>query len=224
MTQMRYFLLLVLYLVIPEGLASQSEISYFWNPRLYIGYKVSGTVSIDIQGESRLELDRNHFFTIQHERTELSSYVSWKAAVDKKWSLGYLAQRKGHLWSHRFIQQFSFVQKRENGRMGHRLVAEENLGDGSISSVRLRYRFSWERALEGDRIDLNELYLKISNEYLATFDFHFDEFEVRFAPVLGWELSRSVRIEAGPEVRIIQIQLPEREINIFGTLSWYQLF
>lgn len=107
-------------------------------------------------------------------------------------------------------QQLTLINRARKFRLRHRFRLEERFVDapGNPTSFdlrfRLRYRFSADFPLQGERLDPGEFYLNLSNELLTTasFDNGFFLWQNRSYAGLGYQFSPRQRLEAAPEWRI----------------------
>ncbi len=107
-------------------------------------------------------------------------------------------------------QQLTLISRPRKFRLRHRFRLEERFvdapGDPTAFNLRfrLRYRFSADFPLQGERLDPGEFYLNLSTELLTTasFDDGFFLWQNRNYAGLGYQFSPAHRLEAAPEWRI----------------------
>jgi hypothetical protein len=226
---MQKTVVLVAFLFLLAGIekgTAQSNTTAGILPKLNIGLKLNGPFSLNLQAESRniyFESRDNGWQNLIFDRAEFAGFLSYKAGAGTKVSLGYHLQFRNNQWSHRAIQQLSLVQRLESSRLGHRFSLEENFGEQTIQSARLRYRIVWERALSGERIDAGEWYVKIGNEYLLVFEPDPSSLEIRFVPVFGYEFNPKNKLELGPDIRYNGIFETTKNLQLFASMAWYYL-
>jgi hypothetical protein len=85
---------------------------------------------------------------------------------------------------HRITQQFVFFSKAKFIRLAHRIRLEERIFNEDFI-LRLRYRFSYDKPLQGETIDPGEYYGLIANEFLYSTNFDIDDLQNRFSIGVG---------------------------------------
>jgi len=107
-------------------------------------------------------------------------------------------------------QQLTLISRPRKFRLRHRFRLEERFVDAPGKPdafdlrFRLRYRFSADFPLQGERLDPSEFYLNLSTELLTTasFDDGFFLWQTRQYAGLGYQFSPRHRLEGAPEWRL----------------------
>lgn len=122
--------------------------------------------------------------------------------VDAKVGLGYLVRFKEGRIAHRFIQQYSFTVPRYGYRVGHMFRVDETFTPDQVIEIRLRHRISSDVSLNGEFIDPKELYLKLGNEYVYSFQGETQDLEIRFVPSLRYYFNDDNKLELVIDYRV----------------------
>ena len=125
---------------------------------------------------------------------------------------------------HRIIQQFTITQKLYSSRLLHRIRTDQTFEKDEALQLRLRYRLSWEKPLSGLKVDANEFYLKINNEYLGMLQEGKGDLEIRGLANLGYSISDSNKIESGVDYRVEQLTQKIRVHKVFLNIAFYHSF
>ena len=154
-------------------------------------------------------------------QSDQSAVIARKVGLSSKLAGGYLLRIKDGELTHRLIQQFSIVQRLPSFRLAHRLAADQTYAPGEQTEIRLRYRIGTEIALNGRSADAGELYLKINNEYLGSWQGLDFDLEIRLVPVLGYKFSDINKVELGLDNRFDSfLDRPGRRRH-WGVVAWY---
>ncbi len=159
-------------------------------------------------------------FNYNHKLTDISALISLKRTPYKSFALGYRMRAEGNNLSHQIIQQFSVVQNLNASRVGHRLSADQTF-KSDIISYRFRYRLSFEKPLNGNKIDPNEFYIKAGTEYLMKLSDNITSSEIRAVSLLGYEIEDSNKIEIGLDYRISNFLNKISDNAIWLNIGWY---
>src|SRR5690606_33535803 len=122
---------------------------------------------------------------------------------------------------HRVIQQFSITQRLATSRLAHRFRTDQTFEKDEALQLRLRYRMSWEKALNGLEIDPKEFYLKLNNEYLGVLQDGEGNLEIRGLAAVGYIISDKNQIESGVDYRLENVIDPTPVHKAFLTLGFY---
>lgn len=198
----KYYLFLILIFCASICFA-QNQIGLL--PQINTDFKVGKGWKVNSKLEGRQLFFQNPYpegeSELEFERMDLELVAT--KSLDALHSLGggYLIRRQDGLFIHRFIQQFSITQKLIGSRISHRIRTDQTLEKDEAVQLRLRYRFSWEKPLNGMELDPKEMYLKLNNEYLGILKDAKGNLEIRGLASLGFNLSDDTQIETGIDYR-----------------------
>lgn len=136
-----------------------------------------------------------------HDLVDISTLLSYKTTANTTLGGGYTLRIRNNATLHRITQQFTIVTYLEGFRIGHRLAFDQTFGADRPALFRWRYRATGELPLNGTRIDPGEFYTKLSTELLWLTSKDVSELELRFGPVLGFEINENHGIEFGLDYR-----------------------
>lgn len=188
------------------GLSKGWEINTKWETRQILRTGVDGEV-----------VERGFDFA----QSDHSIVLAKKVGLNSKLAGGYLFRFRDGDVINRTIQQFSIVQRLPQFRLAHRFVSDQTYVQTEPVEVRLRYRIGTEIALNGQSADPKEPYLKVNNEYLASFQGTDFDLEVRIVPVLGYQFTDRNKIECGVDVRLDSFLDSDLRRRLWGVIAWY---
>jgi len=163
---------------------------------LRTGIESREILSIHRQGESS---------GYSHSLVDITALLFFRSTANSTVSGGYTLRIRNGITLHRSIQQFTIVSHGEGFRVGHRVSFDQTFAQDLPALLRWRYRATGELPLNGARIDPREFYAKISAEALWLTSKDLSELELRFSPVLGFEINKDQGIELGLDYRLKEI-------------------
>ncbi|WP_345795480.1 DUF2490 domain-containing protein [Algoriphagus sp. CAU 1675] len=169
----------------------------------------------DINGDT----DSDYDFSL----IDFTSIASKKVGLNSRISVGYLIRiRDDGEINHRFIQQYAFTQKLNSFRLAHRFVSDQTTSKSEPIEFRLRYRIVAEIPLNGHSVDIKELYLKLGNEYLGSFQQENGaNLETRLLPFLGYVINDNHKFEIGLDYRIGSLLNQPTRHSYWMNINWF---
>jgi len=213
-------------MLVISGLQAQNTFEFGLLPAININKKWEGGWHLNVKVESRQLLNQgvikeDNRFDYDYELTDVATIVSKKIAYNQNLGGGYLIRLRGEDWFHRTIQQFSITNQFSGFRLGHRFSADQTFGEIATPEFRFRYRITLEKSLSGQNVDDKEFYFKLNNEYLLGIESSNAEIELRFVPILGYEIDANNKIEVGLDYRIAPLFEENNNQRYFVTMSWF---
>jgi hypothetical protein len=193
-------LIFLFFLIIPSGILSQSVTELGFLPSLNINKKLPRDWSVNFKTESRQSLYKKDF-DYNYVLTDVSLIVAKRIGVNTSIAAGYLMRIDDNSIISRSIQQLSLVKRYSGFALSHRFSADQTFKHEEGIDFRFRYRVSSEIPLEGHALDPKEFFVKLSNEYLASFHLQEFDLEIRGAGFIGYALSPSSKLELGIDFR-----------------------
>lgn len=195
-------------------------------PKINFNTVIAHRLSLNIQAENQHAFAKGEFSgesDVGHnfEQTEISMILSGRVGLNNKLAGGYLVQLQDGETSHRAIQQFTIVHSWRRLRIGHRFATEQTFSEGEDTEFRFRYRLTGEIPLNGEAADPGESYLKVSNEFLPSFQNSESEVELRFSPVVGYIISDHSKLEYGFNYRGSPLFESSTESDFWISISWF---
>lgn len=186
---------------------AQATFQFGGLPALNINKKFENNWSLNTKVESRQRFKGGTFQgaldnTYKYVLTDVSLIAARKVGLNARVAGGYLIRVEGSNLFHRFIQQYSFVNRMIGFRLAHRFLSDQTLSQIEDPEFRLRYRVVSEIPLNGESVDPKELYLKLGNEYINSLQSSQYDLEVRFLPMIGYGVTKTFRIETGLDYRV----------------------
>ncbi|WP_445748800.1 DUF2490 domain-containing protein [Polaribacter sp.] len=157
-------------------------------------------------------------FQITHSLIDLSTILSQTTGLNQSFNFGYILRARDQEIIHRTFQYYNFVNQYGSLKLAHRFAFEQFFQSKKRTTYRIRYQISAEKPLNGERVDVNEFYLKMGNEYLYNFD---NNLEIRFTPYLGFRATKKDRIEIGFDYRISEFIENSTMNNLWFRTTWY---
>ncbi len=176
-------------------------------PSVNFNNKLKNDWSLNFKIESR-QLFQSGIFNDNADKkykyvlTDFSLISAKKIGLNSRLAGGYLIRVEDGELFHRFIQQYIIVQSMTGFRLAHRFLSDQTFSNSEKPEYRIRYRITSEIPLNGESVVPGELYLKINNEYLNSFQESEYDLEIRLVPLLGYDLTESFKIETGLDYRV----------------------
>ncbi|MDJ0644355.1 MAG: DUF2490 domain-containing protein [Flavobacteriaceae bacterium] len=190
-----------------------------WLPKVNVSTELSETIKWVNSLEAR-ELVYMDDVIFRHNLVDIATIFSVRTSVDQSLNLGYLIRfRENGDVVHRFLQHYNLVSNYNALRLGHRIGFEQFFQNATNSAFRTRYRITFEKALNGAKVDNKEFYLKMGHEYL--WNFNEDDLEIRFAPFLGYQLTKKNKLEFGVDYRLGNFLNNTSEHRLWFRTTWY---
>lgn len=157
----------------------------------------------------------------RYERTDMAAVALRQTGVSSSAGAGYLLRLEDGQAIHRFIQQFSSVSRLGIFRTGHRISTDQTIRPDEAPEFRLRYRFSAEMPLQGEKVDPGEPYVKLNHEYLGILQGGAFDLEIRAVGVLGLNFSDRNKLEIGLDYRANTLLDGPARHQFWGYAGWF---
>lgn len=197
-----------------------------WLPQINTSFSLQNNWKLNTELENRvllLEGPKSNFSNSRSrlERSDIELVLTKKTGARGTAGAGYLIRLEDGLLIHRFIQQYSFVQKLNGIRLAHRFRTDETFEKREAPQYRARYRIGIEKPLNGQSIDPRELYIKITNEYLGIFQSGNFNLDIRGLAVAGYMISDKFQWEIGIDYRAEELLSADKENQFWLSMTWY---
>ena len=213
--------ILSLCLILPASVFSQTDYQMGLLPVLNFNKKLKEGFRLNVKAENRQIWYEESSFGWSHELLDLSSVISKKIGLRSSIAGGYLLRLREGKIIHRSIQQFTIIRRYSNFRLSHRIAADQSFDHSKPHIFRLRYRLSTLWPLKGQRLNPNEFYLKLNNEYLNSLQAGEYNLELRLVAVLGYEITDNNKLEMGLDQRFANLIHQELKLRSWGNISWF---
>lgn len=190
--------LLLIFILLSVKFYAQTNSELGWLPKITVSLPVNNSIKWVNSVEVR-EVVYDETIKFSHSLLDITSIISVKTNLQQSLNFGYVHRFEKGESIHRFLQQYNFVTNINTLKVAHRLGFEQHIPAKENSFFRLRYRFALQKALNGERTDVNEMYFKLGNEYV--YNFNKESIELRLSPYLGYKLSPKDKLELGIEYR-----------------------
>lgn len=195
---------------------SQTTFSAGFLPQITTSIKLNSKLKLSNSIAAR-EIIYDDDFQFSHNLVDVTSILSVKTALNNTLHLGFVLRFKGDDFIYRSLQYYNIIQQLEFGKLAHRLGFEQFFEDQI--EFRSRYRLTFQKALNGEKIDNKEWYLKVGNEYL--WQFTNQSLEIRLAPNLGYKLNVTNKIEFGVDYRVSDFSTSIDSHTLWTRCTWY---
>ena len=194
-------------------------------PQLNINKELSPLFSLNFQIEGRdalySKIGEDEKSGYEEILRDISVIGSRKVGLYNRFAMGYLIRIRDDQIIHRSIQQFSLIGNIRSVRVGHRIALDQSFNENTPPRYRLRYRFTPEIPLNGKKIDKDEFYLKVNNEYLNGLQDGDYELELRFEPLIGFLFTDKNKIEIGPALRFSSELKSSWDKGYWMRIGWF---
>lgn len=223
-------LFIVPFLVVaaPALLAQTGEREAHWEIAVPVSYTVSERWKMNTTVASRTGFYRQ----VQADNTldlfvnflEATQYATYRATHNVSLTGGYRYRSINPTEGsggreHRLMEQISVIHKRAPIRIASRLRMEQRW-QTDIFTHRVRYRFSMDRPLQGEKLDIGEFYGIVSNELVGEFGKDVDTtLENRISVGFGNKWGKSSKLQVEAQIRSDDVfNLP---INTFFLMTGF---
>ncbi len=153
--------------------------------------------------------------------TDFSLLAARRAGLDGRVAGGYLLRWEADGLSHRFIQQYTLVQRLRRFRLAHRMSGDQTFSEREAPEYRIRYRITAELPLYGSNVDPGEPYLKIAHEQLGSRQSGESGWEARWLPLLGFAGNENFNLETGLDYRVSPLVGPDKRSRYWMVLNLF---
>ena len=134
--------------------------------------------------------------------TDFSVISAKKISSNSRLAGGYLLRIEDDKIFHRSIQQYTYTHHLDSLALSHRFSSDQTFSSAEKPSFRVRYRIATEIPLKGETVDADELYFKMSNEFLNSWQDSEYDLEIRLVPLLGFNFKNEKKLEMGLDYRL----------------------
>lgn len=218
--------LFILFMLFINSASAQSTYQIGLLPSINLNYKLENDWSLNSKIESRQLMRTGEFSGLAESDytyvlTDLSMITAKKVGLNSRVASGYLIRVREEKLFHRFIQQYTVVQRLAVYRLAHRFASDQTFSLDEKPEFRLRYRIASEVPLNGESIDPKEFYFKFNNEYLNSWQDSDYDLEIRFVPLLGYNLKNNNKIELGLDYRVNSFLKNNTRQSFWVNLNWF---
>jgi len=197
-------------------------------PDININKRINEVWKVNLGIETRIDhFDTNKLnnnFSANYNLTDISFLVSREWKLNYSFNAGYLVRFEDSQRINRFIQQFTIVNRLYRYTFSHRFVTDQTFIRVDDVIYRLRYRFVFEKALSGLKVDPKEWYIKVGNEALTLYEDQLLDLEYRITPSIGYSASDASKVEFGIDTRFKSIFHNDFEFENWLTINWFFSF
>ncbi|MEX2565717.1 MAG: DUF2490 domain-containing protein [Cyclobacteriaceae bacterium] len=218
----------VFLLALPMEVMAQGRVSNFGLfPEFQLGFNAAENLKITGKIESQHGMvdkteNSDADWGYYHNQTDFQGFLGTSINPFVAITGGYQYRLEpGSDDSHRSIQQISFLQRKGNYKIGHRIRADQTFAPNDPVEYRLRYRISYEIPIEGQSLDPGEFYLVFSDEPIYSLQSGESGFENRFVAALGHFSEGSQKFQAGIDYRTDRFFVSEFRQRTWFKFGWY---
>lgn len=207
-TNMRYIKNILFLFLLFGGFISKAQNDFITlgESAFGVNHNVSETYSINFTARSRYFLYRDAKIQYKQQQVDIFHFSTLKLNFNHALSFGVFYRNRDVFESGsneiRFTQQFNYKTQKLGVRYGHRFITEQRIID-TRTIFRQRYRFAVDFPLNGEKLDIGELYfigaleglLSLSNTTPPAID-------QRVTFQIGWQLTEDLKLQTGLEYRL----------------------
>ncbi len=223
---MKSYILSILSVFFCIGTYAQNQFGLI--PQINVNFKPGDDWKVNAKLEGRQLFFQNPYPNnlreSQFERLDAEVVATKSLDPLHVWGGGYLIRRSGGSFTHRFIQQYAITQRLFSSRISHRFRTDQTIEAKEALQLRLRYRLTLEKPLNGQELDPGEFYLKLANEYLGILQKSKGNMEIRGLASVGYDLSDKNQVEMGIDYRMEDIVSSSLTHKLFLSVGWYHSF
>lgn len=219
------------FLGIPISTFAQSTYEIGILPSLTLTKKINPKWKISLNAQARFSTHKGEFADsetfqedIDYILTDISILANRKVGLNSSFVGGYLHRLEGNQEYNRLFQQFIITKRYGSLGMAHRFATDQTFNAVEKTEFRLRYRVAFDRPLNGDKLNPNEFYLKLNNEYLVSLQDQEWSNEMRIIPFLGYAFTDTNKLEVGIDYRVGSFGERFLESNFWLSLNYYWSF
>ncbi len=219
-----YFIILLIFFATKNY--SQAKYQIGTLPSLNISKSLKNNWKLNLKTEFR-QLFKTGVFKeesiskYEYVHTDVAFNLSKKVGLNNTLAVGFLLRITEGETKQRAIQQFTLVSNFNNFKLAHRIRTDQTFSKTESTEIRVRYRITFNKALNGLTIDNKEYYLKLNNEYVNSFTGNIYDLEYRINPNLGYVFSDNNKIELGIEYRNNGFVNNDNRSRFFAVINWY---
>mgnify|MGYP001045528687 CR=1 FL=1 len=213
-------------LVMPWCFA-QHNFETFGETGLVFNKKFSNSFKMNYALRTRYFLYKEQDFFLENRQIDLVTFSTFNLNYNKSLSLGvqyrFRENFDGASNELRLTQQYNFIKKNLFWRFGHRFRLEQRIFTNN-AIFRQRYRFTVDRPLNGEQLDVGEAYIILSMEGLLSLTtLSAPEIDHRTTTQLGFQLTERTKIQLGFEYRFEKFNINTEEKLFILTGLIYKL-
>ena len=218
---MKGCILFLILIFLFNSVSAQIDTQFGLLPKINTSAKLSKSVKWINSIEVR-ELVYNNEWKLSHSLIDIASIFSFKTSIDQSLNIGYLIRFRDGQVIHRMLQHYNFVNLSDDHRTAHRIGFEQEFFKDQSTRYRTRYRFTYEKPLNGNKVDLKEFYLKLGAETL--YNFTTEDLEFRLLPYLGYQVTKKNKVELGIDARLNGFLNDNTASKNWLRVTWYTNF
>lgn len=196
-------------------------------PEVQLKYKFKNHWSFTGKVESRHNYLEKHFAkspTINYtfQLTDFQGFIEKKLSPFSSVAAGYQFRLNNlNNNSHRYIQQWAFVQTLQRLRLAHRVRTDQTFSPNQPIELRARYRAVAELAIQGTQIDEKEWYYLLGGEFIAGLQNNAFAPDARIINTLGYFYNKRNKFEVALDWRTDRFNTPAIRHRTWLKLGWY---
>ena len=197
---------------------SQSDFESLGETSFALNHKTGNSYNMNFAVRSRYYVFQNEDLFFKNRQIDLVHFSTYNIDFNHSISFG-IQYRFREIFDDfsnelRLSQQFNYKKKSYVIRFGHRVRLEQRLFN-NLTIIRYRYRFALDFPLNGEKLDVGEVYFIGAMEALLSQSSKLKpELDHRTTLHLGWLLSQQLKLQIGAEYRFEAFNI-ETEQRLF---------
>ncbi len=198
----------------------QENFTAYLQPAIGLNYEVSATYSHNLSVQNRNYIYNDERAVLEVRQIDIAHFSNFQIQDNQSLAFGILYRFRenfdGGNNELRLTQQYNIKLKPNIVRYGHRLRSEQRI-TRTKTIHRFRYRFSLDRPLKGEKLDLGEPYFVANVEKLLSVSKSKPQYDTRFKLNFGWKLSEKTKFQIGTEYRLEDYSQDLEQVLFFLT-------
>lgn len=225
-TSSKYLLLLGFIGLFSQLISAQNNYQLGTLPSINLNKKLKKDWSVNLKIETRQIYQTGTFSgesdsKFKYELTDVTLVGARKLGFYSRLGAGYLLRYRNDAFVHRINQQYNHTKQFDRLRLSQRILTDQTFFSNESPEFRFRYRLSSQIPLNGTTLDLRELYIKLNNEYVNSWQQSEYDLEIRVIPMLGFAINKENKVEVGLDYRINSfVQKGSRQV-FWLAVNWF---
>lgn len=199
-------LTLICFFLLTNSLLAQDNFALLGEPTFAVNTEISYKYQMNFSLRTRHLLYEDSGLGFTTRQLDLMHFSTLRLDLRHSISLGLQYRNRSAFEElsneFRLTQQFNIIQRSGANRFGHRVRAEQRFFK-ELTVYRIRYRFAWDRPLNGPSLDLGESYTVQSVETVSSYSKELKpDYDIWLNSQIGWLLTKYLRLQVGLEYRL----------------------
>lgn len=178
---------------------------------LSLNHKVNSNYKLNFLFKSRSFIYDNDELLIKQQQLDIGHFSTFAISLKSSISFGLMFRNRD--WfedsenEFRTTIKFNTKKIKDHLRFGHRFISEQRFFESS-TSYRFRYRLAFDIPLEGEKLNIGEIYFVSATEALWSVNKKNKPIlDNRWSAQIGWLQSKNTKLQFGLEYRLGELNV-----------------